>query len=152
MGSSKDIDDILSSGPCSPQSEHGSAGFDFSSVELVEPQNLDNSEVITLDVSQELLSLLAPVPQQPQQQSEMVVELDPAYSPASQPSPAHSFTSLAPSASPAYSYYSDDPSDPPYSPGQELRTPVFRSKPYERPRKPGSSRGLPKEVIQQERK
>merc|ERR1711884_263909 len=62
------------------------------------------------------------------------------------------FTSSAPSASPAYSYYSDDPSDPPYSPTQELRTPVFRSKPYERPRKPGSSKGLPKEVIQQERK
>jgi len=151
---SADIDDILSSGPCSPDSQHGSSGFDFSSVELVEPQDLDGSaEVITLpaDVSQELLSLLAPEQRQPQQSS-MIVELDPSYSPVSLPSPSHSIASTAPSASPAYSYYSDDPSDPPYSPSQEQRAPVFRSKPYERPRKPGSSKGLPREVIQQERK
>jgi len=178
---SADIDDILSSGPCTPESHTGSSGFDFSSaeqtgnsgfdfssVELVEPENLDGStEVITLsaDVSQELLSLLAPAQRHPQvQQSDMIVELDPAYSslhpaysPASLPSPSHSVVSTAPSASPAYSYYSDsdpycDPSDPPYSPSQEQRSTVFRSKPYDRPRKPGSSKGLPREVIQQERK
>jgi len=93
--SSKEIDDILSSGPCSPQSEHGSAGFDFSSVELVEPQNLSGSEIISLDMSQELLNLLAPAQEQTQP-SNAVVKLDPAYSlapPPSQPSPAHSFRS-----------------------------------------------------------
>merc|ERR1719435_385755 len=48
-------------------------------------------------------------------------------------------TTQSPVYSPEYS--------PPSSPEPSLS---YRSKPYERPRKPGSKKGLPREVIQQE--
>lgn len=114
--------------------------------------SLDSSnEVITVsaELSAELLSLLQPAPQE----EVTVIQLDPSYSPVPQMTPSYSLASPASSASPAYSYFSDD-SDPAWSPSYDSASekPEFRSKPYERPRKPGAKQGLPREVIQHERK
>lgn len=131
--------------------------MDFSPVEPVQALDvsigsLDSSnEIITVsaELSAELLNLLQPAPQE----EVTVIQLDPSYSPVPQMTPSYSLASPASSASPAYSYFSDD-SDPAWSPSSDSASekPAFRSKPYERPRKPGAKQGLPREVIQQERK
>jgi len=168
--SSEDIDDILSSGPCSPaESNSGSGGLEniepVGSGEwgtVVSHENPD-CQVITVpaEVSAQLLSLIQPM--KPEKPQEICVEsvYSPGQSTAAQMSPAYALvpaspvygSALSPVASPAYSYGSDyDSSDPTYSPTSERKQPTYRIKPYERARKPGSSKGVPAEILLQERK
>jgi len=180
--SSEDIDDILSSGPCSPaESNSGSGGFVITEPvgsgawDTVVSHEDPACQVITVpaEVSAQLLSLIQPI--KPEEPQEICVEsvYSPGQSTAAQMSPAYALvpaspvygsalspvaspaygSTLSPVASPAYSYGSDyDSSDPTYSPTSERKQPTYRIKPYERARKPGSSKGVPAEILLQERK
>jgi len=149
--SPEDIDDILSSGPCSPDNTmDSSVESSFSDVGL-SLGSLDSSNEVTdmhtVDLGEDLVQLLeqVQVPASPP----VVISINaqsPQYFPETTQSPIYS-PQYSPSInqSPVYSpEYS-----PPSSPEPSLS---YRSKPYERPRKPGSKKGLPREVIQQERK
>lgn len=158
--SPEDIDDILSSGPCSPDV---SMEGPYSGELDVSLGNLDSSTEVsgmhTIDLSADLVQLLQqvqtpaspPVIQAPASPSviqapasaPVLITIDGQYT-AGNHSPVYStIGDQSPVYSPQYSPASSSDSD---------YTPDYRPKPYERPRKPGSKKGVPREVIQAERK
>jgi len=163
--SPEDIDDILSSGPCSPEV---SMEGPYSGELDVSLGNLDSSTEVsgmhTIDLSADLVQLLQqvqapasppvihtpaspPVIQAPASpsviQAPVLITIDGQYT-AGNHSPVYStIGNQSPVYSPQYSPASSSDSD---------YTPDYRPKPYERPRKPGSKKGVPREVIQAERK
>jgi len=135
--SPEDIDNILSSGPCSPESvpvsyspicvEDSGFASSLSSVldESTEVQvPCETASIEGVGIGADILQLLHQV------QANQPVSPPPQVPEAHQP-----LASYTPVSSP-----------------EPMPVTSYRSKPYERPRKPGTNKGLPKEVIQLERK
>ena len=123
--SPEDVDSILSSEPSSPAPTGADDTFTSLTSLLTEATSSDSEPA---DVDMDVLMLLSQVQahEEAQLESEEVVSIVPDL--------------LTPSQVPSPTLMEEPPA----------RT--YRPKPYERPRKPGSTKGLPKEVIQQERK
>lgn len=142
--SPEDIDDILSSGPCSPDVSMDSGVLSqYCSVSVESDASMDGDArgVQSVEVGEELMLLLQQVHTAPS--PPVIISVDSRFT-ATDTSPAHSPQySASPALSPQY---------PSPAPSPEPAPTRYRSKPYERPRKPGSSKGLPREVIQEERR